>query len=291
MMRTGGQLIVEALEANGVERIFCVPGESYLAVLDALHDSKIKTIVCRQEGGAAMMADCEGRLTGKPGICFVTRGPGATNASAGIHIAMQDFDPDAFVHRSDRRPCARARSVPGGELQALLRRHRQMGCRDRPRRTHSRAGDARLRGGDIGPAGSGGDLAAGGYADFRSRSAESTARNTGRDTAGRSRAGRTRTASGQSQKTFRHSGWHALGRAGSSRHPHDRRKMGAAGRRFLPPANAVRPSPSQLCRRCRHRPEPRTGQGSERGRSGIVDRRPFRRNAVVGLHADQEPLP
>jgi len=93
MLRTGGQLIVDALEANGVERIFCVPGESYLAVLDALHDSAIKTIVCRQEGGAAMMADCEGRLTGKPGICFVTRGPGATNASAGIHIAMQDSIP------------------------------------------------------------------------------------------------------------------------------------------------------------------------------------------------------
>jgi acetolactate synthase-1/2/3 large subunit len=93
MIRTGGQLIVEALEANGVGRIFCVPGESYLAVLDALHDSSIKTIVCRQEGGAAMMADCEGRLTGKPGICFVTRGPGATNASAGVHIAMQDSSP------------------------------------------------------------------------------------------------------------------------------------------------------------------------------------------------------
>ena len=92
-MKTGGQLIVDALEANNVERIFCVPGESYLAVLDALHDSKIRTIVCRQEGGAAMMADCHGRLTGKPGICFVTRGPGATNASAGIHIAMQDSIP------------------------------------------------------------------------------------------------------------------------------------------------------------------------------------------------------
>ncbi|MDX8479423.1 thiamine pyrophosphate-binding protein [Mesorhizobium sp. VK24D] len=92
-MKTGGQLIVEALEANGTDRIFCVPGESYLAVLDALHDSSIRTIVCRQEGGAAMMADCQGRLTGKPGICFVTRGPGATNASAGIHIAMQDSVP------------------------------------------------------------------------------------------------------------------------------------------------------------------------------------------------------
>ena len=92
-MKTGGQLIVDALEANGTDRIYCVPGESYLAVLDALHDSPIRTIVCRQEGGAAMMADCHGRLTGKPGICFVTRGPGATNASAGIHIAMQDSIP------------------------------------------------------------------------------------------------------------------------------------------------------------------------------------------------------
>lgn len=91
--RTGGKLIVEALEANGVERVYCVPGESYLAVLDALHDSPIRTVICRQEGGAAMMADCEGRLTGKPGICFVTRGPGATNASAGVHIASQDSVP------------------------------------------------------------------------------------------------------------------------------------------------------------------------------------------------------
>ncbi|WP_312796278.1 thiamine pyrophosphate-binding protein [Tianweitania sp.] len=92
-MQTGGQLIVDALEANGVKQIYCVPGESYLAVLDALHDSPIDTIICRQEGGAAMMADSEGRLTGRPGICFVTRGPGATNASPGVHIAMQDSVP------------------------------------------------------------------------------------------------------------------------------------------------------------------------------------------------------
>jgi len=92
-MKSGGQLIVDALEANGAERIFCVPGESYLPVLDALHDSPIRVLVCRQEGGAAMMAECQGKLTGKPGICFVTRGPGATNASAGIHIAMQDSTP------------------------------------------------------------------------------------------------------------------------------------------------------------------------------------------------------
>lgn len=93
MKRTGGQLIVEALKANGVQRISCVPGESFLAVLDALHDSDIKVLVCRQEGGAAMMADAWGRLTGEPGVCMVTRGPGATNASAGLHIARQDSIP------------------------------------------------------------------------------------------------------------------------------------------------------------------------------------------------------
>lgn len=92
-MKTGGQLIVESLVANGVKRLSCVPGESYLAVLDALVDANIDVVVCRQEGGAAMMADAWGRLTGEPGICFVTRGPGATNASAGLHISRQDSVP------------------------------------------------------------------------------------------------------------------------------------------------------------------------------------------------------
>ena len=73
--------------------MFCVPGESYLAVLDAFHDSDLAITVCRQEGGAAMMAEAVGKATGRPGICFVTRGPGATNASPGIHIARQDSTP------------------------------------------------------------------------------------------------------------------------------------------------------------------------------------------------------
>ncbi|MBB3316031.1 acetolactate synthase-1/2/3 large subunit [Rhizobium sp. BK181] len=93
MKKTGGELIVEALKANGVKRLSCVPGESFLAVLDALYDSDIDVMVCRQEGGAAMMADAWGRLTGEPGICMVTRGPGATNATAGLHIARQDSVP------------------------------------------------------------------------------------------------------------------------------------------------------------------------------------------------------
>lgn len=90
---TGGELLVGALEQHGADRVFCVPGESYLAVLDALFDASIPVTVCRQEGGAAMMADAHAKLTGKPGICMVTRGPGATNASAGVHIAAQDSTP------------------------------------------------------------------------------------------------------------------------------------------------------------------------------------------------------
>ena len=92
--QTGARLLVETLRANGVDRAFCVPGESYLAVLDAMVDApEIDLVICRQEGGAAIMADADGKMTGKPGICFVTRGPGATNASAGVHIAFQDSTP------------------------------------------------------------------------------------------------------------------------------------------------------------------------------------------------------
>ena len=89
----GGHILVDQLVAHGVKHVFCVPGESYLAVLDGLHDHRIDVTVCRQEGGAAMMADAHGKLTGEPGICMVTRGPGASNAMAGVHIAMQDSTP------------------------------------------------------------------------------------------------------------------------------------------------------------------------------------------------------
>ena len=91
--RTGGQLLVDALAVHGVDTAFGVPGESYLDVLDALHDSDIRFVINRQEGGAAFMAEAYGKMTGKPGICFVTRGPGATNASIGVHTAYQDSTP------------------------------------------------------------------------------------------------------------------------------------------------------------------------------------------------------
>jgi len=93
MMRHGGKILVDQLAIHGVRRVFSVPGESFLAVLDGLYESGIDNIVCRQEGGAAMMAEAYGKLTGQPGVCIVTRAPGATNASAGVHIARQDSTP------------------------------------------------------------------------------------------------------------------------------------------------------------------------------------------------------
>ncbi|CAG2159083.1 thiamine pyrophosphate-binding protein [Cupriavidus numazuensis] len=92
--RTGGRVLVDQLRIHGTERIFCVPGESFLDVLDALHDQPaIDLVVCKHEGAAANMAEADGKLTGRPGICFVTRGPGATHGSIGVHIAQQDSTP------------------------------------------------------------------------------------------------------------------------------------------------------------------------------------------------------
>jgi acetolactate synthase I/II/III large subunit len=95
--RTGARILVDALEGHGLRHAFGVPGESYLAVLDALADSKIDFTICRQESGAAFMAEAVGKLTGKPGLCFVTRGPGMTNASAGVHVAQQDSTPMILI--------------------------------------------------------------------------------------------------------------------------------------------------------------------------------------------------
>ena len=91
--QSAGHLIVESLEAHGVERIFSVPGESYLDVLDGLYDSGVENVVCRQEGGVTYMAEAHGKLTGRPGVAMVTRGPGASNAFVGIHLAWQDATP------------------------------------------------------------------------------------------------------------------------------------------------------------------------------------------------------
>ena len=144
LARTGGQILVDQLVAQGVERVYCVPGESYLAALDALYDATIAVTVCRQEAGAAMMALTEGRLTGRPGVCFVTRGPGATNAAHGVHIAEHDSAPMILFVGQVERAMTRARRLPGDGLSRLLRLDRQMGDRGRRSRAPARDRPARV---------------------------------------------------------------------------------------------------------------------------------------------------
>jgi acetolactate synthase-1/2/3 large subunit len=109
MTRSGGRALVDQLELHGAELAFCVPGESYLPVLDALRDSPIRLIACRHEAAAANMAEAYGKLTGRPGVCFVTRGPGATHASVGVHTADQDSTPMIlFVGQVPRAHTGRA---------------------------------------------------------------------------------------------------------------------------------------------------------------------------------------
>ena len=93
--RSGAQVLIDQLRIHGADTIFGVPGESYLAAIDALYAQRnsLRYVICRQEGGAANMAEAYGKLTGKPGVCFVTRGPGATNASIGLHTGFQDSTP------------------------------------------------------------------------------------------------------------------------------------------------------------------------------------------------------
>jgi acetolactate synthase-1/2/3 large subunit len=103
-VRTGGQILVDQLELNGADLAFCLPGESYLPVLDALHDSPIRLVTCRHEQGAANAAEAYGKLTGRPGICLVTRGPGATQAAVGVHTAKQDSSPMLLLVGQVPRP-------------------------------------------------------------------------------------------------------------------------------------------------------------------------------------------
>ncbi len=119
-MRSAAKVLVDQLIGNGVTHAFCVPGESFLPVLDALRDSPIEVIVCRQEGGAAMMAEAVGKATGRPGVCFVTRGPGATNAAHGIHIAQQDSTPMIVFVGLVERPVREREAFQEFDLRAVF---------------------------------------------------------------------------------------------------------------------------------------------------------------------------
>ena len=152
--RHGGKILADALAAQGVKLAFGVPGESYLPVLDGLHDlqDRLRFIVCRQEGGASYMAEAYGKLTGEPGVLFVTRGPGATNGAVGVHTGFQDSTPMVVFIGQVRQRVRRARGVPGDRLPAHVRPDGEVGGADRPRRAHSGVRQPRLPHRDGGPA-------------------------------------------------------------------------------------------------------------------------------------------
>ena len=151
-LRSGGQILIDQLVAQGVERVYCVPGESYLAALDAMSNAPIELTVCRQEAGAAIMALTEGRLTGRPGICFVTRGPGATNAAHGLHIAEHDSAPMILFIGQVERAMMGARRLPGDGLSRPVRLDHEARDADRVRRANPGDRPARVPHCDAGPA-------------------------------------------------------------------------------------------------------------------------------------------
>jgi hypothetical protein len=163
--RNGGQILVEQLRIQGTKRVFLVPGESYLPCIDALYDHQdaITPIVCRQESGAGYMAEAYGKLTGEPGVCFVTRGPGATNASIAVHTAFQDSTPMIlFVGQVGND--FYARGIPGDRLPPHVRPDGQVGGPDRSHGPDPRVRGASLRGGNQRASRSGGAGVARGHA-------------------------------------------------------------------------------------------------------------------------------
>ena len=150
---SGGQLVVAALRAHGVDMAFSVAGESYLEVLDALFDApEIRLVTCRQEGGAAFMAEAYGKLTGKPGVLLVTRGPGACNASIGIHTAFQDSTPMVVLVGQVARHQIDREAFQEVDFRRMFGAARQMGGADRHGRARPRTDQPGVPGRDLRPA-------------------------------------------------------------------------------------------------------------------------------------------
>ena len=265
--RTAAEVLIDQLRIHGVQHVFCVPGESYLAAIDAFHDSDIAVTVCRQEGGAAMMAEAVGKATGRPGVCFVTRGPGATNASPGIHIARQDSTPLVHVRRPGRARHDRARSVSGARLSRRVRIDDQMG--DRDRRSRADAGNrlTRVPHRRQRTARPGRRQPARRHADRAHRGRRRSAVHADRDLAGPRRDGEVRAAPRRRAGADPDSRRQPLV-AGSLRPDRAvRAKIRAAGVHDVPPPAPVRRATSLLRRRSRHRSEPEAPRAHQVRRS------------------------
>ena len=284
-MRTGGEILADQLVIHGVRHVFCVPGESYIAALDGMYGGPIELTVCRQEGGASMMAEAVGKATGRPGICFVTRGPGATNAAAGLHIARQDSTPMIlFVGQIGARH-ARARGVPGARLPRGVRLDRQMGDRDRRSRPHSGAGLARLLHRDQRPA-----RARWWWRCRRtcwrsaSHVADVPAFEPIETSPGAAEIERMRQLLAAAERPIVIAGGSRWSEAASAALMRFAGALRHSGGDLVPPHPCHRSAASELCRRSRQRSQSQAARAREGGRPRPPDRRPARRMADAGLH-------
>ncbi len=284
-LRTGGEILIDQLVIHGARHIFCVPGESYIAALDACNDRDLALTICRQESGAAMMAEAVGKATGRPGICFVTRGPGATNASAGVHIARQDSTPLILFVGQIARHTREREAFQELDYRAVFGSIAKWATEiDDPARIPEIVSRAYLHR-DQRAARPGGDRAARGHAGRARRGSGCAAVRTGRDLARPHRhepAAEDDLGGGAADRAARRQplvgGGLCVGAA-------FRRAVRAAGRHHVPPRAPVRPGPPLLCRRPRHRAQSEASGAGEGRRSHHSGRRPARRDAVAGLYA------
>ena len=285
--RSGGEILVDQLIAHGVQHVFCVPGESYLAALDAFHDRNVNITVCRQEGGAAMMA--EARRQGDRQARHLLR-----HARAGRHQCLArhpyreaGFDADDRVRRPDCARDARARGVPGGRLSRGVRHHDQMDDRDRRSGAHSGTRLARLLHRDERPAGAGGDRAAGGHADRARGRSECAVLRAGRDLARAHRHVAAAEAPLEREKAGRHRRRQPLVGECLRHHAAFRRTLSVAGDQFVPARASLRPDASVLRGRSRRRCQSESRRAHQGCRCAVADRRSFERDAEPGLYADR----
>ena len=175
---TGARLVVDALLTHGVERVFCVPGESFLAVLDSLHDEteRIQTIVCRHEAAAANMAEAVGKLTGRPGVAIVTRGPGATHASIGVHTAFQDSTPMILLIGQCAREHLDREAFQEIDYRRMFGQMAKWVAQIDDPAPHSRISEPCVSYGDVGTAGAGRAVVAGRCVERRMRGGAGRAR-------------------------------------------------------------------------------------------------------------------
>ena len=290
-LRSGGEVLVDQLLVNGVRHVFCVPGESYLAALDAFHDRDIAVTVCRQEGGAVMMAEAAGKLTGRPGHRVRDPRPRRHQRLARPAHRQAGFLADDHVRRSGRARDARARGVPGARLPRRVRHDGEMGDRDRRPGAHPGNRLARVSRRDERPARPGGDRAARRHADGARLGRRRARRRHDRDLARPHRHGAAAEDAVGGREAADDPGRQPLVGGRLRRDGALRRAVRHSGDDVVPPPASLSAGASLLRRRSRHRRQSEGGGARESGRSRAAGRRADGRDALARLHAARHPEP